>query len=49
MLIRVCDGVKTPHISFHTDLKDLKDVGFADYACRLSTAMQGWALHSVIA
>ncbi len=32
MLIRV--GVYISHIFFHTDFKDFKDVGFADYAYR---------------
>ena len=42
MLIRV--GVFPSHILFHTDEKDFKDVGVADYAYRLSTALQGRVL-----
>ncbi len=33
-----CVGVYISQISLHTDFKDFKDVGFAYYAYRLSTA-----------
>ena len=42
MLIRVWG--EASHVSFHTDFKDFKDVGFADYALRLSTVLYGPAL-----
>mgnify|MGYP004459066745 FL=1 len=42
MLIRVWG--EASHVSFHTDFKDFKDVGFADYARRLSTVLYGPAL-----
>ncbi len=39
----IITGASSPvHDIFpHTDPKDFKDVGFADYACRLSIALQG--------